>query len=182
MRYRAILSIFILLTAIAVFLSYFPAFGQSSTVKDPWPAFQFLIGNWSGTGSGKPGEAAGTCSFSFDLGRKVLIRRNKTEFPPQPGQKLGTTHEDLMIIYQQPGDSQFRAIYFDNEGHIIYYKVTFPAKQPSVAFESEGTDKTPRFRLLHELEADGLLYTEFSIAAPGQPFLTYTKGTSKRSS
>jgi hypothetical protein len=182
MRYRGIHIIFILLTASTLFLSYFPALAQSSTAKDPWAPFQFLVGNWSGTGSGKPGEAAaGSCSFSFDLGRKVLIRRNKAEFSPQPGEKLGTTHEDLMIIYQQPGDSQFRAIYFDNEGHIINYTLTFPAKQPSVAFESEGTDKTPRFRLVHELEADGLLSTEFAIAPPGGSFKTYTKGTVKRS-
>lgn len=125
MSYKVIHSIFILLIAVTVVLSHFPALAQSSTVKDPWTPFQFLVGNWSGTGSGKPGEAAGTSSFSFDLGRKVLIRRNKVEFPPQPGEKLGTIHEDLMIIYHQSGDSQFRAIYFDNEGHIINYAVPF---------------------------------------------------------
>jgi hypothetical protein len=119
-------------------------------------------------------------SFSFDLGQTVLVRRNRTEFAPKPGEKSGAVHQDLIMIYRQLGDSSFRAIYFDNEAHVINYTVTFPAKPQSVVFESEGSDKSPRFRLVHEIGPDSLLNIEFSIAPPGEAFKTYTKGTAKR--
>jgi len=33
----------------------------------------------------------------------------------------------MLVIYQQPDEPQTRAIYFDNEGHIIHYARSFPA-------------------------------------------------------
>jgi hypothetical protein len=85
-----------------------------------------------------------------------------------------------MIIYPTPGDANFRATYFDNEGHVIHYTLTFPAKQPAVVFESDASDKGPRFRLVNELSADGVMSTEFFVAPPGGEFKSYVKGTAKK--
>jgi hypothetical protein len=172
---------FILLAVFTALLICSPAHAQNNKANDPWAPFQFLLGNWSGVGSGKPGEAVGSCSFSFELGKQIIVRNNRTECPPKPGEKSGILHEDLMIIYSQPADSTFRAIYFDNEGHVINYTVSFLEKKPSVVFESEGNDKTFRFRLVYEMQLDSLLSIEFSVAPPGGEFKTYTKGTVKRS-
>lgn len=181
MRYKITGCIIALLAVMTVYISFSLAQTQSTKVDDSWGSFRFLLGNWSGVGSGKPGEAvSGSTSFSFDLGQNILVRRNRAEYPPKPGEKSGMIHEDLMIIYREPGDSLFRAIYFDNESHIIKYTVTFPAKQPSVVFESEAGEKVPAFRLVYELEPDDLLTVEFLIAPPGGAFQTYTKGTVKR--
>jgi hypothetical protein len=160
---------------------FYCALAQNTQSSNPWAPFQFLIGNWSGTGSGQPGEVgAGSTSFSFELGQNILIRKNKAEFAPKPGEKTGAVHEDLMIIYRQTGESHFRALYFDNEGHVINYRVSFPAKQPSAIFESDASDKAPRFRFVYEMDPDGLLSGEFLIAPPGGEFKTYTKGKVKR--
>lgn len=155
-------------------------YSQFSGNNDPWQPLQFLIGNWTGVGSGKPGEGSGACSFSFDLDKKIIIRKNRAEYPPKPGEKSGIKHEDLMIIYQQPGNSQLQAIYFDNEGHVIIYKVAIPEKSKSVVLESGDTDKSPRFRLIYTLLSDGEVKIEFSIAPPGGDFKIYTKGVIKR--
>jgi hypothetical protein len=177
MRYRAlILTIVITVSGVS-----YPAQAQTSEPSNPWAPFQFLIGNWSGTGSGQPGEVVGgSTSFSFKLGQNILIRHNKAEYAPKPGEKSGSVHEDLMIVFRQTGESQFRAIYFDNEGHVINYRVTFPDKQHSVVFESDASEKAPRFRFVYEIEPDGLLSGEFLIAPPGGEFKTYTKGKIKR--
>ena len=180
MRYKITGCIIAWLVAMTVYISFSSAQVQSTKVDDPWAGFQFLIGNWSNAILGKPGEAIGTTSFSFDLGQNILVRRNKVEYPPKPGEKSGMIHEDLMIIYRLPNDSLFRAIYFDNESHVINYTATFPAKQPSVVFESEESDKSPRFRLVYQMESDDLLNIEFLIAPPGGAFQTYTKGAVKR--
>ena len=90
---------------------------------DLWVPLQFLVGNWSGAGSGQPGDiVGGTTSFSFELGKKILVRKNRAEFSPKPGEKTGVVHEDLLIIYEQPGESRLRAVYFDNEGHAINHR------------------------------------------------------------
>jgi hypothetical protein len=86
-------------------------------------------------------------------------------------------HEDLLVIYQQPDELQLRAIYFDNEGHIINYTLSFPAMQPGVVFESEGSQTSPRARLVYETADKNTLVTEFFVAAPGGELLSHVKGT-----
>lgn len=156
---------------------------------DLWAPLQFLVGGWSGTGSGQPGEVlTGTTSFSFELGKKILVRKNRAESAPKPGEKTGdrtgdktgAVHEDLLIIYEQPGESRLRAIYFDNEGHAINYRVLSSGKPNKAVFESAGSGKTPRFRLTYELNQDGAMTTEFSMAPPGGDFKPYTTGKVKR--
>src|SRR5580658_1247866 len=126
--YRNVRSgLFVLATA-ALFMSLVSASPQA---KDPWEKLEFLIGTWSGGGSGKPGEAVGgEATFSFDLNKKVMIRRNRAETASKPGEKSPVVHEDLMIIYLLPPNDGFHATYFDNEGHVIQYKVSFPEDQP----------------------------------------------------
>ena len=177
MRQSVIRHFPILMAAIALSLAHSPAHAQSHS---QWAPFQFLLGNWSGVGSGKPGEALGSTSFSFDLDKRIIVRKNRVEFPPKPNEKSGLVHDDLMIIYPQPGDSTYRAIYFDNEAHVINYTVSFPEKQSFVVFESEGPDNAPRFRLTYEIGSDSLLTIEFSIAPQGGEFQKYTAGRAKR--
>ncbi len=181
MSYKIKAIIFLIFITLIFTQIHPPACAQDKPLAERWAPFQFLIGNWTGIGSGKPGESAGFSSFLFELNQNILIRKNKVDFPAKPGEKSGPTHEDLMIIYQQTGDTLIHAIYFDNEGHVINYLAIFPAKQPSVIFESEGGEKSMRFRLIYELLADGQLSIEFAMAPSGGDFKTYTKGLAKHS-
>jgi len=170
--------LFILWAAVLFSLSDLPAKAQNN---DPMSPFQFLIGNWSGTGSGKPQEAiSGSTSFTFELDRKTIVRKNRAEYAQSSGNASRLIHEDLMVIYQQPEDRKFYAMYFDNEGHVIRYNISFPVKQPSVVFESDAVEKAPRFRLVYELGTDGDLMSEFFIAPPGGEFKLYVKGAVKK--
>ena len=73
-------------------------------------------------------------------------------------------HDYLLVIYQQPGDLQLQAIYFDNKGQIIHFTLSFPAKQPGVVSESEASQISPRARLAYEgTEDNNTLVTEFSV-------------------
>src|ERR1051325_4223618 len=101
------------------------ALSAGAQAKDPWAPLSFLLGNWSGGGSGKPGDvASGSASFSLDLKKNVIIRRNRAEIAARHGDTSKSVHEDLMVIYRQPGDGSLRAVYFDDEGHVINYSVT----------------------------------------------------------
>jgi len=148
-----------------------------------WDQLQFLIGSWSSPVSGQPGQGvSGSTTFSYDLDKKVIVRKSRAEFAPGPGETKGLVHDDLLVIYQQPGEAQFRAIYFDNEGHIISYTLSFPARQPGVVFESETSETSPQARLVYEAAEDDTLITEFFVAAPGGELLSHVKGTVIRNS
>ncbi len=76
-----------------------------------WDRWQFLIGEWAGEGGGEPGQGAGVFSFKPDLDGRVLIRKNRSDYPATKD-KPAYHHEDLMIVY--PEGPAARAVYFDN--------------------------------------------------------------------
>jgi hypothetical protein len=161
--------------------------GASGTVAQPtkavdrWTPLRFLLGDWIATeGSGQPGEAvSGGTSFAFDLDHSILVRRNRADYAPRPGEKTGTFHKDLLLVYLRLGETQYRAFYIDNEGHDINYRVQCP-KEGVAVFESEAAQPGPRFRLEYQLNTDRTLTITFSIAMPGSEFSVYTKGTARR--
>ena len=168
-------------TIVAVFLSCLTLQAQETNVTDPWAPFQFLLGKWSGIGSGHPGEVInGSTSFSFDLGKRIILRKNKAEYPPEAGGTSNVVHEDLMIIYSKPTDSKFHAVYFDNEGHVFNYTVTVLTNPPGLVFDSIGTSDGMRYRLFHKLGEKGTLITEFLIAPPGGDYKMYVRGLLKK--
>ncbi len=148
-------------------------------MDDRWDGWQFLLGEWQGEGSGKPGEGTAVFSFYPDLQQNVLIRRNRVDYPAMDSQPAWF-HEDLLIVYLDQG--QARAIYFDNEGHVIHYTVDGSEDQDSVIFVSESASMTPRFRLSYHKKPDQRLWITFEIAPPGEPdnFSVYTEGSAWR--
>jgi hypothetical protein len=127
----------------------------SAQSADPWKPLQFLAGEWIGEGAGSPGESSGACSFTFDLQRKVMIRRSYAE-------SSNGRHDDLMVIYLSKA---LKAIYFDNEGHVIDYAVE--AGPDSVRFLNE------QYRLTYRKAGEDKLTLDFDIAPPGKPFANY---------
>jgi hypothetical protein len=143
-----------------------------------WKPIQFLLGNWTAVGGGpQTGQGQGAFSFTPDLDRSIVVRRNLAEY--HDGPNAGTRHDDLMIVYADPPGSPLRAIYFDSEGHTIRYNVKTPV--PNVAvFESDGTQPGPKYRLSYTLRGKNL-DGKFEIAPPGSAgFKVYLSWTSVR--
>jgi len=151
--------------------------------KEPnWDSFRFLLGEWVGEGTGSPGEGTGIFSFSFDLDGKIIVRKNRSDYPATKD-KPAYSHTDLMVIYRETDDS-LKAIYFDNEGHVIDYAVSFSKDQNTLTFLSEPSPSTPRFRFIYNKATPDKLKLEFDIAPPGKPdaFSKYIEGTAHRKS
>jgi hypothetical protein len=126
----------------------------------------FLLGEWGASGTGSPGEATGSATFTRGLQDRVIIRTSYAEYPAT-ATAPASRHDDLVVIYAGEGDG-VRADYYDNEGHVIRYVVATPAPGEA-SFVSEVVSGAPRFRLNYKLGADGLLKGEFAIASPGEP-------------
>ncbi len=148
---------------------------------DAWKPYRFLAGEWAGEGGGEPGKGSGRFSFAWDLQEKVLVRRNRAEYPAAQG-RPAFTHEDLMVIYRADRGEPTKAIYFDSEGHVINYAVTFSDDKRTLTFLSDAAPATPRFRLSYTKTGDDSMGIKFEIAPPGKPdqFKTYLEGNARR--
>jgi hypothetical protein len=142
-----------------------------------WKPIQFLLGTWTAEGGGaQTGQGQGAFSFTPDLDRSVVVRRNLAEY--HDGPDAGTRHDDLLIVYSEAPDS-LRAIYFDSEGHVIRYNLKTPSPNLAI-FESDGTQPGPKYRLSYALRGKSL-DGKFEIAPPGSAeFKTYLSWSSVR--
>lgn len=133
-----------------------------------WHALEFLLGKWTGMAGEKEtplGAGQGAFSFTAELNRKILVRRNLAAYTS------GASHDDLMIIYTDgPSSAPPRAIYFNSEGHVIRYHVTVPSPNGAV-FESDENQPGPRYRLTYWMEGASLKGF-FEIAPPGADYKT----------
>ena len=82
-----------------------------------------------------------------------------------------------MVIY--PEGSTARAVYFDNEGHVIHYAVSVP-KPGTVLLFSDPAAPGPQFRLSYEFH-DGVMAGKFEMRMPGQAdFASYLQWSGGR--
>jgi len=154
--------------------------GQAQQNASPdWSKWQFLIGSWNAAGRGEPGEGAGGFSFAFDLQKRVIIRKSHTDYPAA-GNRPAFAHDDLMIVYLL--GAQFRADYYDNEGHVIHYAIEFSGDGRTCTLVSDLTAAQPRFRLTYSQMKANEVAIKFEIAPPNDPekFKVYVEGTAQK--
>jgi hypothetical protein len=134
---------------------------------DPWKALRFLLGTWEAkTQGGSAGAAAsGTYTFRLDLKDHVLARHSLNAECKGPAD-FDCEHGDLLYLYPDTAGQPLKAIYFDNEGHVIHYDVTTPAPNTAILV-SAASSNGPQFRLMYELKGQGML-GKFQMRMPGQ--------------
>ena len=159
---------------ISIFGFLMTCFSQENSNWDKW---NWLIGEWVGEGSGQIGQGSGAFSWKSDLDNKILIRKNHSEYPATENRPQ-IIHDDLMIVYLDIAGSRSKAIYFDNEGHIINYAVTYSEK--IIVLTSEKTNNLPIFRLTYSLLDNGTINVKFEMSQDGIKFSTYTQGICKK--
>jgi hypothetical protein len=157
-------------------LAFLTAFSAlHAQTGDPWKKLDFLLGDWTGVAGEKDtplGAGQGNFSFKPELQQKIIVRHNNAQYDS------GAQHDDLMVIYLDAPNDAPRAIYFDSEGHVIHYGVTFPSADRAV-FESDGSQPGPKYRLTYWLET-GSLNGRFEVAPPAKEYQTYLTWKSKR--
>ena len=149
--------------------------------SDPWADWKFLLGEWTvGQGGGVPGTAtSGSFSLRPELGGKILLRKNHSEYAVAAG-KPPVVHDDLMVIYREAGVT--KAFYDDSEGHVIHYNVSISADKKQIIFLSDQVAAQPRYRLTYQNLGQDSVSVVFEIAPPNKPgqFSKYVEGTVHR--
>ena len=158
------------------------ASAQQTKKADDWGPWVYLMGQWEGEGGGQPGQGAGEFAFYFDLDGKILVLQNRADYPATKD-RPPFPHEDLMVIYSEPnGGGTRRAIYFDNEGHVIEYAVECSAERGTFTFVSGAVASAPRYRLTYTKGEKDQVSVKFEIAPPGKPdaFSIYVEAVAHR--
>jgi hypothetical protein len=128
-----------------------------------WDGLKFLIGDWS--------AQDGAFSLNQELNGRILVRKNHST-------AKGNVHDDLMVIYRDSANDSIRATFWDNEGHVIQYKVT--ANGNSAVFQSDASAPGPQYRLTYENKGPAQISIRFEVAPPGKDFQIYLHATANR--
>jgi hypothetical protein len=141
---------------------------QSPTPSsDPWKALKFLQGTWQAQAKGDAGVTAmGTYTFKSELGDHVLARHSTTASGCKGPATFDCEHGDLLYVYQDAPGQPLKAIYFDNEGHVIHYSVSTPDATTAI-FLSDISQPGPQFQLVYELKG-AVMWGKFQMRMPGQ--------------
>jgi hypothetical protein len=133
----------------------------AQVASDQWKTLQFLEGTWEAKTQGGSAGATSTGDYIFieELNGHILARHSASSGCKGPAD-FNCDHGDLLYIYREAPDQPLKAIYFDNEGHVIQYTVTTPVPG-SVVFESE------QYRLIYERKGN-VMSGKFQMRMPGK--------------
>jgi hypothetical protein len=139
-----------------------------SAPADPWKALAFLEGTWDAhTQAGSAGaQSNGKYTFKPELKHHVLVRTSEAYAACKGPVSFDCKHSDVLYIYQEAENQPLRAIYFDNEGHVIHYTVSTP-ESTTALFVSEASASGPQFQLIYQLK-DAVMSGRFQMRMPGQ--------------
>jgi len=135
---------------------------------NPWVALNFLQGAWAANAdSGSAGARSfGLYAFEYELKQHILSRVSKSPLRCEGPTTFDCEHSDLLYIYQDAAGQPLKAIYFDNEGHVIHYNVSTP-DATTVVFLSDASGPGPQFRLTYQRK-NLTMYGKFQMRMPGQ--------------
>ena len=167
----------LLVAALALGAGVLAAQVRSEVPKVSWKPLEFLIGSWEAkTRGGTAGaDSSGTYTFRLELREHVLSRHSSAAGCKGPVD-FDCEHSDLLYVYPEAGGQSYRAVYFDNEGHVIHYDVSMPSPLTAV-FLSKTSEPGPQFRLTYERQGS-TMSGRFEIRMPGQaefrPYLEWS--------
>lgn len=153
---------------------------QTKPPADVWQPFNFFVGKWEGTGTGKPGVSNVEREYRLTLNNKFMHVHNVSTYEPQPKNPKGEIHEDWGMISFDKSRKQFVFRQFHVESFVIQYVSTSISDDgKTIVFASEGIENIPagwRARETYKIINADEFVEVFELAGPGKDFEIYSEG------
>lgn len=171
--------------AIAVLLALASsAFAFQSPGTDRLAPVSSLLGKWTGTSEGQPGNGTVERYYERALGGRFIRVRNRSSYPPQPKNLKGETHDDEGFISFDSARKHLMFRQFHVEGFVVTYAQDHSARSQSIVFSSELIENIPsgyRARETYVFVSPDEFEEVFEMAEPGTDFTVYSRTRLKRS-
>ena len=142
-----------------------------------------LVGKWTGTSEGQPGNGTVERDYELALGSRFIRVRNRSTYPPQAKNPKGEVHEDEGFISSDAARKRLVFRQFHIERFVVTYVQDPEAKPGTLTFVSEAIENIPtgyRARETYLLHGPDEFEEVFEMAEPGKDFAVYSRTKLKR--
>ncbi len=157
---------------------------QMSKQDSVWLPFKGMIGTWTGTSEGQPGNGKYERTYQIVLNKKFIEVKNKSTYPPSKENPKGEVHEDHGYISYDRGRKTFVLRQFHIEGFVNQFKIeSISPDGKIIVFVSESIENIPagyRAKESYQIISENEFIETFELAEPGKEFELYAKAVLKR--
>jgi hypothetical protein len=176
---RRAASVFLLVLAQALAARVQGAQMAQEARPDPLSPIRFLLGDWTGTAAGEPGNGTVSRHYELVLNDRFIHERNTSTYPPQEKNKTGEVHQhwSLFSFDKHRGTIIFRQ--FHQEGFVVLYALNPALSTPSkLVFDSEQIENIEgpwKARETYDVISKDEFTETFELAKPDKPFEVYSR-------
>lgn len=142
-----------------------------------------LIGKWTGTSEGQPGNGTVERDYERVLRSRFMRGRNRSTYPPQEKNPKGEIHEDEGLFSFDRARKRIVFRQFHVEGFVTTYLQDLDAKPGTISFTTESIENIPagwRARETYLFHGPDEIEEVFELAEAGKPFAVYSRTRLKR--
>jgi hypothetical protein len=154
------------------------ASAQTASPADPLSPVAALVGRWTGTTEGKPGDGTVEREYTHILGSRFVQLQNRSVYPAQEKNPKGEVHEDRGIFSFDRGRKRIVLRQFHVEGFVSQYVLDANEKPGVLVFTTESIENIPagwRARETYIMSGPDRLEEVFELAEPGREFGLYSR-------
>lgn len=151
---------------------------QASAPADTLALLAPLVGRWTGTTEGQPGNGTVERQYERILNSRFIQVRNQSTYPPQEKNKKGETHQDVGLFSFDSGRKRIVLRQFHTEGFVNQYVLDPTSAPGKLVLVTEAIENIPvgwRARETYILTGADQFEEIFELAPPGKDFEPYSR-------
>jgi hypothetical protein len=154
--------------------------------KDKWELFRYFLGDWTGSGTGKPGNSSVERSYRLVLADQFIEIRGRSVYPPQEANPTGEDHQEIGLLSHDNERTSYVLREFHVEGYVNQYVLaSFDQKGAPLVFVTEAIENIPagwHARTTWEILTEDSFRETFDLAGPGKEWACYIMSVLNRAS
>jgi hypothetical protein len=154
------------------------AIAQPATPNDPLSPVAVLVGRWTGTTEGKPGNGTVEREYTRILGSRFVQLHNRSVYPAQEKNPKEKFTKIEVSSASTKGRKRIVLRQFHIEGFVSQYVLDAAEKPGVLVFTTEAIENIPagwRARETYIMSGPDQLEEVFELAEPGKDFELYSR-------